>query len=77
VIDAARLPFEYMLNLLRLHEGFSERDFCARTGLAMDSIADALDTATRKGWLVQADGRWVPTELGRRFTNDVVELFLA
>ncbi len=77
VIDAARLPFEYMLNLLRLHEGFDLRDFEARTGLGRAVLQPALATAVERGWLHRDGGRVVPTELGRRFTNDVVELFLA
>ncbi|MDV3467660.1 radical SAM family heme chaperone HemW [Stenotrophomonas sp. C3(2023)] len=76
VISAERLPFEYMLNLLRLHEGFSLRDFSSRTGLAAEAIAAPLATAQQRGWLAREGELWVPTELGRRFTNDVVELFL-
>ena len=76
VIDAARLPFEYMLNLLRLHEGFRFKDFESRTGLDRARIAAPLQTALARGWMT-VDGEHVqPTELGRRFTNDVVELFL-
>jgi coproporphyrinogen III oxidase-like Fe-S oxidoreductase len=77
IITPERLPFEYMLNLLRLHEGFSERDFSARTGLDAAVLAPALATASARGWLSGNDGHWQPTELGRRFTNDVIELFLA
>ncbi len=77
VVPADRLPFEYMLNLLRLHEGFSLADFSARTGLAGDALAAPLAQATQRGWLEETSaGRWRPTELGRRFTNDVIELFL-
>ncbi len=76
IIDAARLPFEYMLNLLRLHEGFPLADFEAGTGLPRSTIGPALAEACRRGWL-QVHGQHVqPTELGRRFTNDVIELFL-
>jgi oxygen-independent coproporphyrinogen-3 oxidase len=100
IIAADRLPFEYMLNLLRLHEGFSLRDFQSRTGLAATAIDAPLQQALQRGWLERvdeghdhghgcddhgcagADGHdhgevlLRPTELGRRFTNDVVELFL-
>jgi oxygen-independent coproporphyrinogen-3 oxidase len=77
IVPIERLPFEYMLNLLRLHEGFSLADFSARTGLAADALAAPLAQATQRGWLEEAAaGRWRPTELGRRFTNDVIELFL-
>ncbi len=76
-ITPERRPFEFMLNALRLVEGFSLADFAARTGLAALAIAPQLDQACSKGWL-RVDGDLVrPTELGRRFTNDVVSLFLA
>ncbi|WP_363798733.1 radical SAM family heme chaperone HemW [Lysobacter firmicutimachus] len=76
-IDPARRPFEYMLNLLRLVEGFALSDFEARTGLARTAIAPQLRQAVEAGWL-DCDGERVrPTELGRRFTNDVVALFLS
>jgi len=76
IVPAARLPFEYMLNLLRLHEGFTEADFSASTGLDPGVLAAPLAQAQAQGWLAPMAGRWVPTELGRRFTNDVIELFL-
>ncbi|PPU77602.1 radical SAM family heme chaperone HemW [Xanthomonas sp. NCPPB 1638] len=75
-VPRERLPFEYMLNLLRLHEGFRLGDFEACTGLPAAAIAAPLAQAVAQGWLVEHDGRVLPTELGRRFTNDVVELFL-
>ncbi|MCC8689581.1 radical SAM family heme chaperone HemW [Xanthomonas campestris] len=75
-VPAARLPFEYMLNLLRLHEGFRLSDFEACTGLPAQVLQTPLARAMAHGWLVEQHGRIVPTELGRRFTNDVVELFL-
>jgi oxygen-independent coproporphyrinogen-3 oxidase len=75
-IAPERRPFEYMLNLLRLREGFALRDFSVRTGLSAEAIAPALQQALERQWLEQHDGRILPTELGRRFTNDVVELFL-
>ncbi|WP_305804133.1 radical SAM family heme chaperone HemW [Stenotrophomonas sp. YIM B06876] len=76
ILTAARLPFEYMLNLLRLHEGFALADFEVRTGLHRSVLQPALELACRRGWLEIDAGRVRPTALGRRFTNDVVELFL-
>jgi putative oxygen-independent coproporphyrinogen III oxidase len=75
-IEPARRPFDYMLNALRLVEGFALDAFEARTGLARTTIGGELDRAVAQGWLEQAGGRMVPTELGRRFTNDVIGLFL-
>ncbi|WP_101925729.1 MULTISPECIES: radical SAM family heme chaperone HemW [Luteimonas] len=75
-IAPARRPFEYMLNTLRLVEGFRLADFEARTGLPRAAIAAPLAAAVAQGWLdVDAD-RVRPTALGQRFTNDVVALFL-
>ncbi len=75
-IAPANLPFDYMLNALRLVEGFSLADFEFRTGLDRAVIAGELASARERGWL-EADGQhWRPTELGRRFTNDVIGLFL-
>jgi oxygen-independent coproporphyrinogen-3 oxidase len=75
-IAADRRPFEYMLNALRLEEGFRVGDFSARTGLPAAAISPRLDEAERRGWLQSARGRVQPTALGRRFANDVIALFL-
>jgi oxygen-independent coproporphyrinogen-3 oxidase len=70
-------PFDYMLNVLRLVEGFALADFEARTGLDRSVIAAQLQHARERGWLETDGARWRPTELGQRFTNDVIGLFLA
>ena len=75
-IAPARRPFEYMLNLLRLHEGFALADFQARTGLDARVIAPQLAEAAERGWLACTATHVRPTPLGRRFTNDLVSLFL-
>ena len=75
-IDASRRPFDYMLNALRLVDGFPLAEYEARTGLPRASIAGELHTAMANDWITQARDRVVPTELGRRFTNDVIGLFL-
>ena len=75
-IAAGRRPFEFMLNALRLVDGFELATFEKRTGLAAVAIEPQLRVATERGWLRIESGRVRPTELGRRFTNDVVALFL-
>jgi putative oxygen-independent coproporphyrinogen III oxidase len=75
-IAPERRPFEYMLNLLRLHEGFSLTGFEAATGLSREAITQPLQAAVSSGWLAVNGEKVVPTALGRRFTNDVVALFL-
>ena len=74
-IDPPRRPFDYMLNALRLNAGFALSEFEARTGLPRSAIAKELSVARARGW-IEGDERIVPTELGRRFTNDVIGLFL-
>ena len=75
-LDAQRLPFDFMLNALRLNDGVPMAMFEARTGLPRAAIADTLAVARDRGWL-EAEDDWLrPTELGRRFGNDVIGLFL-
>ncbi|MCE2869022.1 MAG: radical SAM family heme chaperone HemW [Gammaproteobacteria bacterium] len=69
-------PFDYMLNALRLVDGFSLVDFELRTGLGRESINPQLDQAVQRGWLEISDDWAKPTELGMRFANDVMGLFL-
>jgi putative oxygen-independent coproporphyrinogen III oxidase len=76
-VPAGELPFEFMLNALRLVDGFSEAEFESRTGLPFEQMNETIAMARQKGWLEQ-DGlaHWRPTELGQRFLNDLQELFL-
>lgn len=77
VLGAADTAFEFMLNVLRLPEGFQAQDFEARTGLPLDAIEESLREATAKGMLEACDGAgWRPTTLGLRFSNDLAGLFL-
>jgi putative oxygen-independent coproporphyrinogen III oxidase len=70
------LPFEYMLNALRLREGFALEDALARTGLPVSALSGGLDQACARGWL-ELKGGWVrPTEQGFDFLSDVQSLFL-
>jgi len=80
-VKRADLPFEFMLNALRLREGFALQDFMARTGLPLTAIARGLQEAERKGLIERADGgmgaRVRPTERGFDFLSDLQALFLA
>ncbi|MDH5835522.1 radical SAM family heme chaperone HemW [Luteimonas kalidii] len=69
-------PFEFMLNALRLVDGFALTDFEARCGLSAEAIERPLAEGVERGWLQCAAGRVVPTPTGRRFGNDVIALFL-
>lgn len=70
--------FEFMLNGLRLYDGFDEGLFEERTGISPDELATATETARERGLLERSDeGRWRPTGLGRRFLNDLQLEFIA
>jgi putative oxygen-independent coproporphyrinogen III oxidase len=71
------LPFEFMLNALRLNEGFARADFEARTGLSMHIAAPTLDAASSRGLVEPTASGWRPTALGSRFLNDLQASFLA
>jgi len=76
VLAAHRLPFDFMLNALRLNAGVPMAMFEARTGLPRAAIAEPLATAHARGWL-EPDHDWLrPTQLGLRFANDAIGLFL-
>jgi oxygen-independent coproporphyrinogen-3 oxidase len=79
IVSRADLPFEFMMNALRLVGGFETGLFEARTGLAWSELAGPLASLAGRGLLEsippQAAG-WRPTELGRRFLNDVIAEFL-
>jgi len=76
VLDATRLPFDFMLNALRLNAGVPMAMFEARTGLPRAAIAERLAVARERGWIEPGDERLQPTELGLRFANDAIALFL-
>jgi len=76
-ISRAQLPFEFMLNTLRLKDGFDLQSFLDRTGLPLSAINAALDKAVALG-LLERDMRQVrPTERGFDMLNDLQALFLA
>jgi putative oxygen-independent coproporphyrinogen III oxidase len=75
-VARADLPFEYMLNALRLRNGFGLRDFTERTGLAITAIEAGLQEAERKGLIERDFARVRPTVRGFDFLSDLQELFL-
>jgi len=77
VVPSVDLPFEFMLNGLRLIGGFSEQAFESRTGLSFTGLTGNVIEAERKGLLERdADRHWRATADGQRFLNDLQELFL-
>ena len=75
-VPRADLPFEYMLNALRLKEGFEIAQFVERTGLPVTAIEKALEQAIGKGLLERDLARVWPTTRGFDFLNDLQGLFL-
>ena len=75
-VTAADLPFEFMLNALRLVDGVDQSLFEDRTGLSILAIQSALNKALEKGLLDESVNRLKASELGLRFLNDLQELFL-
>jgi len=76
-VAAADLPFEFMLNALRLVEGFAVELFAARTGQSINRIESQLAAAEARGLLRRDWQRIAPTERGRLFLNELLEPFLA
>jgi len=74
-VSRAELPFEFMMNALRLTDGVPRALFAARTGLPLTTIEDELIAARRRGLLALDDTHLWPTALGRRFLNDLLALF--
>jgi len=70
------LAFEFMLNTLRLTNGFQVNLFAERTGLSLTIIEHALQSAEQKGLLYRDHQQIRPTELGMRFLNDLQQMFL-
>jgi oxygen-independent coproporphyrinogen-3 oxidase len=68
--------FEFMMNALRLTGGFATQTFVERTGLPITSIQRQLDEAEQRVLITRDHQRVTPTLLGRRFLNDLLQIFL-
>jgi len=75
-IPASQLPFEFMLNALRLVDGFPSALFQERTGLPFATIRKDLEKAEQKGLLERDLQRIRPSDRGRRFLNELLQEFL-
>ncbi|MCW8834444.1 MAG: radical SAM family heme chaperone HemW [Colwellia sp.] len=80
-VSQEELPFEYMMNQLRLFSSFTLRDYQQRTGLSASSILPTLLQAQEKNLMectdnLSGDDKWQVTPLGHRYLNDLLELFL-
>ncbi|MDI3324642.1 radical SAM family heme chaperone HemW [Pontibacterium granulatum] len=75
-IEVDALPFEFMLNALRLTDGVENRLFADRTGLNLDVIQPQLERAQKMGLLETDPKKLAPTQQGRLFLNNLLEMFL-
>jgi putative oxygen-independent coproporphyrinogen III oxidase len=75
-VAATEIAFEFMMNALRLNDGFPSSLFQERTGLPLVTVLPLLDQAEGRGLIERDHERIAPTELGRRFLNDLLEIFL-
>ncbi|MDV6341713.1 radical SAM family heme chaperone HemW [Nitrosomonas sp. Is24] len=75
-VTAEDRGFEFMMNALRLTGGFDTALFQERTGLPLSAVRQQLDEAEQRGLLVYDHLRIKPTILGRRFLNDLLQIFL-
>jgi len=75
-VGAHAVGFEFMMNALRLNEGFPARLFEERAGLPLTAVLRGLEEAGRRGLIERDHERIAPTPLGRRFLNDLLQIFL-
>ena len=75
-VPAKDLPFEFMLNTLRLTDGVDTVTFSERTGLPLNTVSRGLDEASKKGLLDSNPNKLKATEQGLRYLNNLQEIFL-
>lgn len=75
-IEADELPFEFMMNALRLNEGVAAASYAQRTGLVLADLAPTLDQLREEKLLIADQDRIACTEQGHIFLNSVLEEFL-
>ena len=75
-VAPAEVGFEFMMNALRLNGGFPLRLYAERAGMPLTSVLRELDEAERRGLVTRDHERVAPTPLGRRFLNDLLQIFL-
>lgn len=75
-IEGADITFEFMLNALRLNNGFDVREFEQRTGQSLDQINELLHKHIDLGLMKQSSNRIKPTEFGHNMLNNILEDYL-
>ena len=75
-VSADEIGFEFMMNALRLNNGFPVVLFKERAGVPLTAVLKQLEQAEQKGLIARDHQRIAPTALGRRFLNDLLQIFL-
>ena len=76
IIEAGAVPFEFMLNALRLKSGVATELFEQSTGCSIQRIQPLLSQARKRGMLIEDATRIAPTQEGQLFLNDLLEMFI-
>ena len=79
IVSSEALPFEFMMNALRLIEGVPTPlliERCRLEARALDNTLRTIESARRDGLMVETPSRLAPTDLGRRFLNPLLQRFL-
>ena len=75
-LEPDEITLEFMMNVLRLNQGFSQDLYEQRTGHSFTAIATSIKRTIHDGLLENRNGIFMPTAIGRRFLNDLLEKFL-
>jgi putative oxygen-independent coproporphyrinogen III oxidase len=75
-LTPSELPFEFLMNVLRLNDGAASQLFSQRTGLPLSLLATARQQAEQRGLLVQDPARLTASREGQLFLNDLLQYFL-
>lgn len=75
-VSRADLPLEFMMNRLRLKQGFSLDQFEKATGLDRSQVIEKIVLAVKKGLLTESASKYFPSKKGELFLNDLLEIFI-
>ena len=75
-VASEELPFEFMMNALRLIDGFETGLFTERTGLPWEQVSDIIEAASNEGLMLRGADSIQASETGLRFLNDLLTRFL-
>ncbi|MGN9712203.1 radical SAM family heme chaperone HemW [Acinetobacter variabilis] len=75
-IEAVDMPFEFMMNALRLNDGVEAKLYLERTGYSLDTLSELLTSLRQRQLMVEDTEHLACTEQGHIFLNSVLEEFL-